>query len=66
MVTRFFYADIIAKEVLSNNPKVRKAIVAEFEKESFINDKPNIKFLSDKSFLILESFNNKFNHSFLL
>ncbi len=47
---KVLYADIIAKEVLSNNPKVRKAIVAEFEKESFINDKPNIKFLSDKVF----------------
>ena len=39
-------ADDISKEILDNNPDVRKQVIKKFGKESFLNDKPNKKYLA--------------------
>jgi len=44
------YADDISKEILSTNKSVKEKIINEFGKESFIDDKPNLKYLSEKVF----------------
>ena len=44
------YADDISKEILSTNESVKEKIVKEFGNESFIEDKPNHKFLSESVF----------------
>ncbi|MDY0083857.1 MAG: dephospho-CoA kinase [Ignavibacteriaceae bacterium] len=43
-------ADDISKEILSNDSEVRKEIIKAFGKESFKDDKPNVKFLAQKVF----------------
>ncbi len=40
-------ADDISKEILDNNPDVRKQVIKKFGKESFLNDKPNKKYLAE-------------------
>ncbi|MFN3872631.1 MAG: dephospho-CoA kinase [Ignavibacterium sp.] len=40
-------ADDISKEILDNNPDVRKRVIKKFGKESFLNDKPNKKYLAE-------------------
>ncbi|MFN3694674.1 MAG: dephospho-CoA kinase [Ignavibacterium sp.] len=40
-------ADDISKEILDNNPDVRKQVIKKIGKESFLNDKPNRKYLAE-------------------
>lgn len=44
------YADQISKEILSTNKVIQQQIIEEFGSESFIDGKPNTKFLSEKVF----------------
>lgn len=44
------YADNISKEILSTSKTVKEKIITEFGKESFVDDKPNSKYLSKKVF----------------
>lgn len=41
------YADDISKEILSSEKSIQKKIIKEFGEESFIDDKPNVEFLSE-------------------
>lgn len=43
-------ADDISKEILYNDPKVKSLIIKNFGVDSFKNDKPDKKFLSEKVF----------------
>ncbi|MFZ2865735.1 MAG: dephospho-CoA kinase [Ignavibacteriaceae bacterium] len=43
-------ADDISKEILNKDSEVREEIIKAFGKQSFINNKPNIKFLAQKVF----------------
>ena len=45
-----FYADNISKEFLSTDKSIKEKILNEFGKESFLNDKPNFKYLSERVF----------------
>lgn len=40
-------ADDISKEILDNNPDVKKQVIKKFGQESFLNDKPNKKYLAE-------------------
>ena len=44
------YADDVSKEILSSNSSIQKKIISEFGDESFIDNNPNVKFLSEKVF----------------
>jgi dephospho-CoA kinase len=44
------FADQIASEVLENDPEVKELIVKEFGEQSFVNNKPDRKYLADKVF----------------
>lgn len=39
-------ADDLSKEILENNPDVRKQVIKKFGEKSFFNDKPNKKYLA--------------------
>lgn len=43
-------ADDISKEILSNDPEVRKKIIKEFGEQSFKNNKPDVKYLAKEVF----------------
>lgn len=43
-------ADDISKEILENDEKVRELVIKNFGTESFINNKPNKKYLAEKIF----------------
>jgi len=43
-------SDLIAKEIMQNNPEVKKKIIKNFGKESYINDKLNKEYLAKKIF----------------
>ncbi len=43
-------ADDISKEILSNDPEVRKKIIKEFGERSFKNNKPDVKYLAKEVF----------------
>jgi len=43
-------ADDISKEILSNDPEVRKKIIKEFGVQSFKNNKPDVKYLAKEVF----------------
>ena len=43
-------ADDISKEILENDEKVRELVIKNFGKDSFINNKPNKKYLAEKIF----------------
>jgi len=43
-------ADDISKEILSNDPEVRKKIIKEFGEQSFKNNKPDTKYLAKEVF----------------
>lgn len=43
-------ADLIAKELMANDPEVKGFLITEFGQESFINDKLNTKYLAEKIF----------------
>ncbi len=47
---KVLYADSISKEVLNINSKVRNKIIQSFGKETFIDNKPNIEYLSANIF----------------
>ncbi|WP_337871954.1 dephospho-CoA kinase [Ignavibacterium sp.] len=40
-------ADDISKEILANNPDVKKQVIKKFGKESFLNNTPNKKYLAE-------------------
>lgn len=40
-------ADDISKEILTNNPDVKKQVIKKFGKESFLNNTPNKKYLAE-------------------
>lgn len=44
------YSDDISKEILSSDKSVKEKIINEFGSESFVDDKPNFKYLSSKVF----------------
>ncbi len=48
-------ADDVAKEILANDKSVREKIIKEFGEKSFVNGKPDFKYLSDKVFAIPEN-----------
>lgn len=43
-------ADDISKEILANNPDVKKQVIKKFGKESFLNNTPNKKYLAELVF----------------
>lgn len=43
-------ADLIAKELMANDPEVKGFLITEFGPESYINDKLNTKYLAEKVF----------------
>lgn len=43
-------ADDIAKNILANDPRVRKKVIKKFGPRSFINNKPNIAYLAEAVF----------------
>ena len=43
-------ADDVSKEILENDLKVRELVIKNFGAESFINNKPNKKYLAEKIF----------------
>lgn len=45
-----FFADDISKNLLAEDPYIRKKIISQFGSQSYINDKPNKSFLRDKIF----------------
>ncbi len=40
-------ADDLSKEILQNNPEVRKQVIKKFGKEAFLNNQPNKKYLAE-------------------
>ncbi len=44
------YADKIAAEILENDPEVKKLIITEFGTSSYVNNKPDRKYLAEKVF----------------
>ncbi len=45
-----FFADDISKNLLADDPYIRKKIIAQFGDQSYVNDKPNKSFLREKIF----------------
>ena len=43
-------ADDVSKQILENDEKVRELVIKSFGKDSFINNKPNKKYLAEKIF----------------
>lgn len=52
-----FFADDISKNLLAEDPNIRKKIISEFGDKSYITDKPNKTFLREKIFSDREKLN---------